>query len=81
MCFDPLCKYVVPSMVCCHMALQLLCFLIVGNFYSIILVDVVRLKSYVNCLFDPASVPVRRTTSDNINLIPKRFVSGVLGIL
>ena len=30
-----------------------------GIFYSIVPVDVVRMKSCVNCLFDPASVLVR----------------------
>ena len=29
------------------------------NFYSIIPVDVVRVKSYMNCLFDPACVETR----------------------
>ena len=29
------------------------------NFYSIIPVDVVRVKSYMNCLFDPAFVETR----------------------
>ena len=28
------------------------------NFYSTILVDVVRVKSYMNCLFDPAHVVI-----------------------
>ena len=31
------------------------------NFYSTISVDVVRVKSYVNRLFDPACVPMRIT--------------------
>ena len=33
--------------------------------YSIVHVDVVRVKSYVNCLFDPASVPVRITIDNS----------------
>ena len=31
------------------------------NFYSTVPVEVVRVKSYVNCLFDLAGVPVRIT--------------------
>ena len=50
------------------------------NFYSTVPVDVVRLKSYVNCPFDLTSVPVR-ITINKLNLIPKRLVSGVLGVL
>ena len=34
------------------------------NFYSAVLVDVVRVKSDVNCLFDPASVPFRITINN-----------------
>ena len=50
------------------------------NFNSTIPVDVVRLKSYLNCLFDHACVPVR-TTINKLNLIPKLVVSGVVGVL
>ena len=50
------------------------------NFYSIVPVDVVRVKSYVNCLFDPASVPMR-IMINKLNLIPKRLVSGVVSVL
>ena len=50
------------------------------NFYSSVPVDVVRMKSYMNCLFDPASVSVR-ITINKLNLIPKRLVSGVVGVL
>ena len=46
------------------------------NFNSTIPVDVVRVKSYVNCLFDPACVPMR-ITINKLYLIPKRIVSGV----
>ena len=42
------------------------------NFYSTIPVDVVRVKSYVNRLFDPACVPVRIT----INIAFTSFQSG-----
>ena len=45
------------------------------NFNSAIPVDIVRVKSYVNCLFYPACVPVR-ITINKLNLIPKRVVSG-----
>ncbi len=51
-----------------------------GNFNSIIPVDIVRVKSYVNCLFDPACVPVWFTIN-KLYLIPKRVVSGVVGVL
>ena len=33
------------------------------NFYSTIPVDVVRVKSYINCLFDPTCVVMRVTTN------------------
>ena len=61
------------------------CFLIVGiqcfrNFYFTVLVDVVGVKCYVNSLFDTASVLVR-ITINKLNLILKRLVSGVLGVL
>ena len=36
------------------------------NFYSTISVDVVRVKSYMNCLFDPARVVIRVITRDYI---------------
>ena len=50
-------------------------FFIVGhprlkNFYSTVPVSVVRVTSYVNCLFDPVSVPVR-ITINKLNLILK----------
>lgn len=50
------------------------------NFYSTVPVDVVRLKSYVNNLFDPANVPVWITINE-LNLIPKQLMSGVVGVL
>ena len=52
------------------------------NFNSTIPVDVItviRVKSYVNCLFDPAFVPVW-VTINKLYLIPKRVVSGVVGV-
>ncbi len=54
-----------------------LCF---RNFNSTVPVDIFRLKSYVNRLFDPACVPVR-VTINKLYLIPKRVVSGVVGVL
>ena len=55
-------------------------FFIVGhprlkNFYSPVPVGVVRVTSYVNCLFDPVSVPVR-ITINKLNLILKRLCCG-----
>ena len=50
------------------------------NFNSTIPVDIIRVKSYVNCLFDPAFVPVW-VTINKLYLIPKRVVSGVVGVL
>ena len=55
-------------------------FFIVGhprlkNFYSTVPVGVVRVTSYVNCLFDLVSVPVR-ITINKLNLILKRLCCG-----
>ena len=51
------------------------------NFYSIVTVDVVRVKSYVNSFFfDPANVPVR-ITINKFNFTLKRLVSGIVGEL
>ena len=50
------------------------------NFYRTVPVDVLRVKYYVNSLLDPSSVQVR-ITINKINLIPKRLVSGVVGVL
>ena len=46
------------------------------EFHSIIPVDVVRVKSYVNLLFDHACVPLR-IMINKIYFLPKRVVSGV----
>ena len=51
-----------------------------GNFYSTIPVDVVRIKSYVNCLFDPALVVIR-VTINKLYFVPEWLVSGVVGTL
>ena len=50
------------------------------NFNSTIPVDVVRVKSYVNRLFDPTCVPMW-ITINKLYLVPKRIVSGVVGVL
>ena len=57
----------------------LLCCLIVGihafwNFNSIIPVDVVRVKSYVNSLFNPTGIPMW-VSVNKLNLIPERIVA------
>ena len=49
------------------------------NFYSTIPVDVVRVKSYVNRLFDPACAPMR-ITINKLYFVPKRVVSGVVSV-
>ena len=71
-----------PSAVRCRTALLLLFFdrghPRFWNFYSSIPVDVVRVKSYVNCLFDPACVVIR-VTIDNFHFVPEWLVSGVVG--
>ena len=50
------------------------------NFYSTILVDVVRVKSYMNCLFDPAHVVIR-VTINKLYFVSEWLVSGVVGML
>ena len=50
------------------------------NFYSTIPVDVVRVKSCVNCLFDPARVVIR-VTINKLYFVPEWLVSGVVGML
>ena len=47
---------------------------------STVPVDVVRVNSYVNRLFDPACVTIR-ITINKLYFIPKRVVSGVVGVL
>ena len=65
-------------------AFLLLCFLIVGihasGIYMNSTFNVVRVKSYVNHLFDPASVTVK-ITINRLYFIPKRVVSGVVSVL
>ena len=50
------------------------------NFYSTIPLDFVRVKSYVNCLFDPARV-VTRVTINKLYFVPEWLVSDVVGML
>ena len=49
------------------------------NFYSTIPVDVVRVKSYMNCLFDPARVVIR-VTINKLYFVPEWLVTGVVGM-
>ena len=47
------------------------------NFYSTIPVDAVRVKFYMNCLFDPAPVLIR-VTINKLYCAPEWLVSGVV---
>ena len=74
-----------PLVVHCRTALLLLCFFYHGqphfwNFYSTIPVDVVRVKSGMNCLFDPAHVVIR-VTINKLNFVLEWLVSSVVGML
>ena len=50
------------------------------NFYSTISVDVFRVKSYMNCLFDPERVVIR-VMINKLYFIPEWLMSGVVGML
>ena len=50
------------------------------NFYSTIPVDVVRVKSHTNCLFDSVRVVIR-VTNNKLYFVPGWLVSGVVSIL
>ena len=50
------------------------------NFYSTILVDVVRVKSYMNCFFDLARVVIR-VTINKLYFVLGWLVFGVVGML
>ena len=50
------------------------------NFYSTIPIDVVRVKSYMNCLFDSAR-EVIRVTINKLYFVPDWLVSGVVSTL
>ena len=50
------------------------------NLYLAIPVDVVRVRSHMNCLFDPARVVIR-VTINKLYFVPEWLVSGVVGML
>ena len=50
------------------------------NFYSTFPVDFVRVKSYMNCLFDPARIVIR-VMINKLYFVPEWLVSCVVGIL
>ena len=50
------------------------------NFNSTVPVDFVRVKSYVNCLFGPASV-LMRTTINKLYFVPEWHISAVVAVL
>ena len=85
--FDPCCftQWLAPLVVHCHTALLLLCFFYHGhprfwNFYFTLPVDVVRVKSYMNCLFDPARVVIR-VMINKLYFVPEWLVSDIVGML
>ena len=47
------------------------------NFYTTIPVDFVRVKSYMNCLFDPVRVVIR-VMINKLYFVPEWLVSGVI---
>ena len=49
------------------------------NLNSTVLVDVVRVKSYVNSLFNSTRVPVR-VWVNKLNLVPERIMPGLIGM-
>ena len=49
------------------------------NFYSTIPIDIVWVKSHMNCLFDPARVVIK-VTIDKLYFVPEWLVSGVVGM-
>ena len=51
-----------------------------GNFNSVVPVDVIRVKSYVDSFLDFTGVPVR-VSINKVNLVPKRIMSGLVGML
>ena len=50
------------------------------NFYSTIPVDVVRVKSYMNCFFDSERVVIR-VMINKLYFVPEWLMSGVVGML
>ena len=79
-------QWFAPSAVRCRTALLFLFFFFYRghprfwNFYSTIPVDVVRVKSDMNCLFDPARLVIR-VTINKLYFVPEWLVSGVVGML
>ena len=51
-----------------------------GNFNSVVPVDVIRVKSYVDSFLDPTVVPVR-VSINKLYLVPKRIMAGLVGVL
>ena len=49
------------------------------NLNSTVPVDVVRVKSYVNSLFNSTRVPVR-VWVNKLNLVPERIIPGLIGM-
>ena len=47
------------------------------NFYSTIPFDIIRVKSYMNCLFDPVRVVIR-VMINKLYFVPEWLVSGVI---
>ena len=78
-------RWFVPSAVRCHTALLLLCFLrMLGIHTSRIstppsLLIFIRVKSCMDCLFDPACV-VRKITINKLNFVPEWLMSGVVAL-
>ena len=50
------------------------------NFNFTVPIDVIRVKSYVNCLLDPMCV-VMRITINKLNFVPEWLMSGVVVVL
>ena len=51
-----------------------------GNFNSIIPVDVIRVKSYVDSFLDPTGIPVR-VMINKLYLVPKWIMAGLVDML
>ena len=51
-----------------------------GKFNSIIPVDVIMVKSYVDSFLDLTGVPVR-VSINKLYLVPKRIMAGLVGVL
>ena len=76
---------VVPSGVRCCTILSPAVFLDCGHprfwkFNSIIPIDVIRVKSYVDSFLDPTGVPVR-VSINKLYLDPKWIMAGLVGVL